>query len=196
MELTKGRVLLREFVDEDVGTLLPIHGDPRLLRYYAPELGTRDHARMLVDTFMRWATEHPRHNFQFAIVDRDSNTLLGSCGVRREGCLEGKAAFGIGIDANWWGRGIAHQAAKLILRFGFTELALREIRGVAVSENESVTRFASRLGFRSTGPRESEPWMVERGWKAMDCVMTREAWEKQAGKIPWVKGLPAHPGEQ
>ena len=177
MELTGGRVLLREFVDTDVGALLAIHADSRLLRYYAPELGTIDHARMLVDTFMRWANEQPRHNFQFAIVDRDSNTLLGSCGVRRKGCLEGQAEFGIGIDANWWGRGIAHEAAKLILRFGFTELALREIRGVAVSENEAVKRFVSRLGFSSTGPREGESWMVDRGWKATEWVITREAWE-------------------
>ena len=181
MELTEGRVLLREFVDDDVGALLAIHADPRLLRYYTPELGTRDHARMLVDMFMGWANEHPRHNFQFAIVDLDSDRLLGSCGVRRKGCLEGQAEFGIGIDANWWGRGIAHQAAKLILRFGFTELALREIRGVAVSENEAVKRFVSRLGFRSTGPREGESWMAERGWKAMDWVLTRQTWEKQAG---------------
>jgi ribosomal-protein-alanine N-acetyltransferase len=181
VELTEGRVLLREFVDEDVGALLAIHADPRLLRYYTPELGTRDHARMLVDMFIKWANEQPRHNFQLAIVDRASNTLLGSCGVRRKGCLEGQAEFGIGIDANWWGRGIAREAATLILRFGFTELALREIRGVAVSENEAVTRFVSRLGFSSTGPREGESWMAERGWKAMDWVMTRETWEKQAG---------------
>ena len=179
--LTEGRVLLREFVDADVGALLAIHADRRVLRYYAPEVGTRDHARMLVETFMRWAHEHPRHNFQFAIVDRASNALLGSCGVRRKGCLEGQAEFGIGIDANWWGQGIASEAATLILRFGFAELGLQEIRGVAVSENEAVTRFARRLGFRSTVPREGESWMAERGWKAMDWVMTRETWEKHAG---------------
>ena len=75
MELTEGRVLLREFVDKDVDALLAIHADPRVLRYYPPEVGTLDHARMLVDTFMRWAHEHPRHNFQFAIVDPASNAL-------------------------------------------------------------------------------------------------------------------------
>ena len=50
-----------------------------------------------------------------------------------------------------------------------------------MSENEAVTRYARRLGFRSTGPREGESWMVERGWKVTDWVMTREMWEKQAG---------------
>jgi RimJ/RimL family protein N-acetyltransferase len=181
MELTGRRTLLREFVEKDVSALMAIHADPRVLRYYAPELATREHARMLVDLFINWANENPRDNFQFAIVDRHSNSLLGSCGVRRKGCRAGQAEFGIGIDANWWGRGIAQEAATLILRYGFTELDLREIRGVAVFENEAVTRFASRLGFSSGVPREGEPWMAERGWKATDWVMTRETWEKLAG---------------
>ena len=70
MELTEGRILLREFTQEDVSGLLAIHSDPRVLRYYPPELGTQEHARMLVGMFIRWANEYPRDNFQFAIVDR------------------------------------------------------------------------------------------------------------------------------
>jgi hypothetical protein len=42
-----------------------------------------------------------------------STSLLGSCGVRKKGCGESQAEFGIGIDANWWGRGVAHEAARL-----------------------------------------------------------------------------------
>jgi hypothetical protein len=45
MELTEGRVLLREFVDNDVGALLAIHADPRLLRYYAGHRGSRRRPR-------------------------------------------------------------------------------------------------------------------------------------------------------
>ncbi|MBM3779295.1 MAG: GNAT family N-acetyltransferase [Acidimicrobiia bacterium] len=181
MELKGERILLREFVDADVGALLRIHADSRVLRYYALELATREHARMLVDRFINWANENPRDNFQLAIVDPGAKSLLGSCGVRRKGCRDGQAEFGIGIDANWWGRGVASEAAKLILRFGFTELDLREIRGVAVSENEAVKKFAGRLGFVSGVPRQGEPWMLERGWSATDWVMTCEMWEKQAG---------------
>ena len=69
MELTEGRVLLREFVDNDVVALLAIHADPRLLRYYAPELGTLDHARMLVDTFMMGERASPP---QFPVRHRRS----------------------------------------------------------------------------------------------------------------------------
>lgn len=181
MKLAGERVLLREFVEGDVDALLRVHADPRVLRYYAPEVATREHARMLVGTFIEWAGENPRDNFQLAIVDRKSASLLGSCGVRKQGCKEGQAEFGIGIDANWWGRGVAHEAARLILRFAFTELKLREVRAIAVSENEAWKNFASRLGFCPDAPWKGEPWMAERGWKATDWVITREMWDQQAG---------------
>src|SRR5262245_49625015 len=130
MELSGRRTLLREFTEEDVGTLQVIHGDPRVLRYYDPEVGTPEHARMLVGLFIQWAYENPRDNFQLAIVDPKSSTLLGSCGIRRKGRPKGQADFGIGIDASCWGRGLALEAARLILGFGFAELDLQDVRGV------------------------------------------------------------------
>ena len=181
MELPGERILLREFRESDVGALLAIHSDARVLRYYAPEVGTPEHARMLVEMFIRWANENPRQNFQFAIVDIKTNALLGSCGVRSKGYPPGKADFGIGIGADWWGRGIAQEAARIILRFGFAEFDLHEVRGVAVSENETVTKFARRLGFNPGPARQGEAWMTERDWRAVDWVITRETWEELAG---------------
>jgi ribosomal-protein-alanine N-acetyltransferase len=181
MELTGGRIVLREFIEKDVCALLAIHSDPRVLRYYDPEVGTLEHARMLVGLFIRWASESPRDNFQLAIVDLTTSNVLGSGGIRRKGCPKGQADFGIGIDANCWGRGLAREAAQLILGFGFSELDLHVVRGVAVSQNEGVTKFASRLGFTRGIPRGGELWMTERGWDAVEWVMTREAWKRRTG---------------
>ena len=81
----------------------------------------------------------------------------------------------IGIDADWWGRGIAQEAARTILRFGFSELDLNEVHGVAVSENGAVTRFVQRIGFSRGAAQRSDAWMKERGWTAVDWVITRES---------------------
>jgi [ribosomal protein S5]-alanine N-acetyltransferase len=181
MELKGERILLREFAESDVGGLLAVHSDPRVLRYYAPEVGTLEHSRMLVEMFIRWANENPRQNFQFAIVDLQSNTLLGSCGIRRQSSPPGQAEFGIGIDADWWRRGIAQEAARTVLRFGFSELDVHEVHGVAVAENEAVTKFVQRLGFSQGTARQGDAWMAERGWSAVDWVITRETWERLGG---------------
>jgi RimJ/RimL family protein N-acetyltransferase len=177
MELAGERIYLREFAASDVGALFTIHSDPHALRYYPPELGTPEHAQMLVEMFIRWAAENPRLNFQLAIVDRTTKVLLGSCGIRREGCLAGQGEFGIGIGRDWWGKGIAQEAAKIVLAFAFAELELDEIRAVAVVENEAVTKFLQRLGFSPGMRRRGDAWMVKKGLSAIDWRMTRDAWE-------------------
>jgi RimJ/RimL family protein N-acetyltransferase len=180
MELTGRRILLREFTENDVVTLAGIHSDPRVLSYSAPEVGTLAHARVLVEMFMQWATDDPRCNFQLAIVDRETNALVGSCGIRGKGCSPGQAEFGIGIGSEWWGKGIAHEAAKIILDFGFSELGLEKVYGVTVAENEAVSKFVRRLGFSPGIVRTGEPWMTERNWTALDWVITRETWNLRA----------------
>lgn len=180
MQLTGQRILLREFRDSDVVALAAIHSDPRALRYYAPEVGTLEHTQMLVDMFVQWANENPRDNFQLAIVDRETDVLMGSCGVRRKGCAADRAEFGIGIGSTWWGKGIAQEAARLILGFGFSELDLNEVYGVAVSANTAVSRFVQRLGFTLGMPRPGDAWMKERNWSASEWVITRETWNQRA----------------
>jgi ribosomal-protein-alanine N-acetyltransferase len=155
--------------------------DPRVLRYDSPEVGTPEHARMLVEMFIEWANENPRQNFQFAIVDLETSALLGSCGIRRKNYPPGQAELGIGIDADWWGRGIAQEAARAILRFGFSELDLQEVHGLANSENEGVTKFVRRLGFHRGSARQGDAWMAEKDWSAVDWVITRETWQRLAG---------------
>ena len=180
MRLTGQRILLREFTRGDVSALAAVHSDPRVLRYYPPEVGTLEHARMLVNMFIRWENESPRRNFQLAIEDRATAALLGSCGVRSSACSPGTAEFGIGIDASSWGKGIAHEAATIILDYGFSELGLREIYGTAVAENETVAKFARRLGFTPGTARPGETWMTERNWRALDWVITRDVWNQAA----------------
>jgi RimJ/RimL family protein N-acetyltransferase len=177
MELKGARIVLREFASGDVDALHAVHSDPNVLRYYAFDVGTREHAQALVDTFIAWAGECPRQNFQLAIVDSDTNRLLGSCGIRTKGCPPGEADFGIGIASEWWGKGIAQEAARLVLSFGFFELAVQSVRGVAVAENEGVSTFAARLGFTSAPPRRGDSWMTDRGWSARDWSLSRDNWE-------------------
>ena len=153
MQLTAPRVLLREFSQDDVAALTAIHSEPRALRYYAREVGTPEHTRMLVEMFMQWANESPRRNFQLAIVDRKTDELVGSCGIRGKAASPGNAEFGIGIGSSWWGKGVAYEAASTVLSFGFDELGLDEVRAVTVAENEAVARFVERLGFVSGAPR-------------------------------------------
>ena len=72
MQLEADRVLLRDFRGDDVTELQRYHADPDFLEFYAPDVATPEHAKQLVELFVRTARAQPRLDFSLAVVDRGS----------------------------------------------------------------------------------------------------------------------------
>jgi len=176
MELLGERVLLREFRRDDLVMLASYHADARYLEHYGPDVGSREHAERLLDSFLAWAVEAPRRNFQLAIAERSNRGLIGCCGLRTRGMAAGVAEFGVELSPDRWGRGHALEASRLLLGYGFRTLELSQVRAVAVGENERIGRLLRRLGFLSLGTREGKGWMKERGWTLADWTLVLDRW--------------------
>lgn len=165
MEIVTPRLLLREFTPADLPAFLAYQADPCHTEFYGPEDLDPGLAEGLIDRFLAWAAASPRQNYQLAIAQReDPADLIGSCGIRLEGCEPGLGEFGLELAADHWGRGFASEAARAILRFAFDDLGVREVRGVTVSANSRVQRLVARLGFREVETRPGPNWMRARGW--------------------------------
>jgi RimJ/RimL family protein N-acetyltransferase len=179
MEIVTKRFLLRDFTKEDEPSFLAYHADPRYAEFCAPEEVAPSHTRELLRLFSQWAAERPRRNYQLAIVDRrNSQELIGCCGLRRKGHDSDQAELGIELAPRCWGRyAYAIEVASALIEFGFCDLGLKEIRGVSVSANLRVARLAHRYGFVAVGTRPSPDWMYARGWSQTEWQLTRESWK-------------------
>jgi RimJ/RimL family protein N-acetyltransferase len=175
MEITTERLLLREVVEGDAAALAAYQGDPRSAEF-RPD-AVPDFARKLVGNFRLWAVEHPRRNYQLAVALRETpRELIGCCGVRGERLEAGNAEFGIELDPRWWGRGMATEASRAILGFGFRELGLEEVRALSVTENTRLSRLVTALGFTVLDRRPGPAWMAVRGWSQTEWQLSRERW--------------------
>jgi ribosomal-protein-alanine N-acetyltransferase len=173
VELLTERLVLRDFVIEDLSALEGYQSDPRYLAFYEPEHGPH-RSRVLLEKCIADSKEVPRQNFQLAIVDRASTSQpIGNCGVRRKGFEPGTAEFGLELAPHAWGKGFATEAATRLLGFAFEELGLEEIVGFSVTQNEPVNRLVERLGFELIGTRPGPPWMQERGWTQSEWRMKK-----------------------
>ena len=178
MEIVTRRLVLREFTTDDAAAFLAYQADPRYAEFYAPDEVGPEHGRALLDLFARWAAERPRRNYQLAIAERrDPHGLLGCCGLRLLGRDPGTAELGLELAASCWGRGYATEAARALLAFGFRELALDEVRGLAVSANARVVALARRLGLVEIAAHPGPAWMRARGWAETEWQLTRTRWE-------------------
>ncbi|MEO5324142.1 GNAT family N-acetyltransferase [Mesorhizobium sp. CC13] len=137
------RLILREMKRGDEAAILSIFADDYARRFYpemtdeagATEWIERNLARYRQDGFGLWA-----------MLDRSSGTLIGDCGVTWQD-VGGLRALEIGyhVAPAWRGRGLALEAARAAMAFGFKVTDEAEIGSIVAPDNTSSASVARRL---------------------------------------------------
>ena len=154
--LTTRRLILREVVTEDAEDLLAFRGDPEVQRYnLVPMKDTRE-ALGLVKTMQGWYTTG--YAIQWGITLRADDHVVGLCGLHDWSRHRRRAALGYDLARSHWGQGIAGEATRAVLRFGFEELDLEQLYALTVTENARSIRLLERLGFQFERVRPDNPW--------------------------------------
>jgi len=93
-------------------------------------------------------------NYMMAIVENDTNKLLGNCGLLHVDFINRSAEFGIFIgDKKYRGKGIGEEATRLILDFGFNALNLHHIWLRVFSFNKNAIGLYKKVGFKIIGTK-------------------------------------------
>lgn len=151
--LSDGRVLLRPYRAHDVDRL-----------YEAVHVSIRDVARWLPwchDGYAReesadWIASRPeawaqQEAYSFAVIDTQTRTFLGGCGLNQIDALHGVANLGYWVRSDRTGRGVATRAARLVACFGFESLELHRIEILMQPANVGSRRVAEKVGARYEG---------------------------------------------
>jgi RimJ/RimL family protein N-acetyltransferase len=176
VELTTERLILREFEARDWPDVLAYQNDPRYLRYYAWEERTAEDVQKFVQTFLDQKQERPRTKFQLAITLRNTNQLIGSCGIRKASAGAHEGDIGYEVAPSQWGLGYATEAARAMMAFGFTELGLHRISARCVAENVASARVLEKLGMRLEGRQRDKAHFKGRHWDTLLFAIRAEDW--------------------
>jgi ribosomal-protein-alanine N-acetyltransferase len=138
------RLLLREFVTEDIDALAAVISDPETMRFY-PE--PRDRAG--VESWI----ERNRRRYQddghglWAMILKSSGEVVGDCGLTRQ-TVEGVDEIEIGyhLRRDLWGRGLAPEAAAACRDYGFERLGVERLISLIRPENLPSRRVAEKVG--------------------------------------------------
>ena len=91
--------------------------------------------------------------YDWAVVDRDSGRMIGTCGFTRFDPPHNIGEIGYVLNPEFHGRGLGYEAAARVVRFGFEELELHRIEARFMRGNEASLRLAEKLGMRFEGYR-------------------------------------------
>lgn len=146
------RLQLRRMTQDDVPALLAVFGDPVVMRHYPAPF---DVVRMQewVDWNQRSYTDHGYG--LWALILRATGDLIGDCGLvnqRVDGVSEIEVGYHLRRD--FWGQGLATEAALGCLEYGFTTLDRRRFVSLIHPQNMASRRVAEKVGM--THRREVE----------------------------------------
>lgn len=144
--------------------------DPRVMRYVSNGEPWSDEKTLefVVRQRQCFAT---RGFCLWKMVSKETETICGMCGLQP---LEETPDIEIGwwLAPELWGQGIATEAARAVLLFGFGSAALARIVAVALPENTASTHIMEKLGMLYTGR------VVHQGFEVERFVITRAQYEK------------------
>jgi [ribosomal protein S5]-alanine N-acetyltransferase len=148
VHLETARLLMRPFVLSDLDALHCMWTDPEVRRYlWDDKIISRETAREVIEGSLE---NFEQRGFGFWILSLKNDSQLIGFGGLRQFKLEESGADEIeilyGLAPNYWGRGLATEAAQAFLRYGFEELGLENIYAGADPPNKASLRVMQRLG--------------------------------------------------
>jgi ribosomal-protein-alanine N-acetyltransferase len=92
--------------------------------------------------------------FDWAVVWREGfffEKMIGTCGFTRFDFANNSAELGYVINPEYRGRGIAPEALKRVIEFGFYELSLNRLEAKYIVGNDASRRVMEKVGMRFEG---------------------------------------------
>jgi len=101
-----------------------------------------------------------RDFIKFTIYHKQSKRPIGRIGFNHIDWVGRNANIFAEIgEPEYWGKGIAGEASRLMINYGFTELNLHKIIAGAFTPNKRSLRAAEKLGFEKEGVLKEEKYV-------------------------------------
>jgi len=142
------RLTLRRLVPDDLDRLAELYADPQVRRYFPDGTRTREETREELEWFLEGHPRRPELGL-WATDLNDGGAFVGRCGLL-PWTIDGREEVELAylLDKAYWGRGLATEAARGIVRHAFDDLGLTRLISLIDPDNAASQRVAERIGMR------------------------------------------------
>jgi ribosomal-protein-alanine N-acetyltransferase len=139
------RLLLRPMVEDDVDHLLRTFGDPKVMAAFESEPFDRSQMERWV---RRNLEQQDRYGYGlFTVVLKANGLVIGDCGLEHtDVCGEMESELGYDLCSEYWGQGLATEAAIAVRDFAFDAQKLSRLICMIRRGNEASRRVAEKVG--------------------------------------------------
>lgn len=139
-------LVLRPFTEVDLDPLYQVMNDREVLRYFpSSDPPSRAQIERLIQFQLKHWEKHGYGWWAVAVADSPNPPLIGWAGLQYLPETD-EIEVGYLLDKAHWGRGLATEAARESVRFGFDDLGIETIVGVVHPENIASQRVLEKTG--------------------------------------------------
>ena len=149
-EITTDRLHLRLATPEDAEDMLRYLSDPEVMNHTGmePFKTTEDvldeikwyHSLIKEDSGIRWG-----------VTLKETGKMIGSCGFHNREPRHFRAEIGYELSREHWGKGLAGEALRAVVRYGFDHLRLERVEALIEPDNHPSIRLVEKNGFLREG---------------------------------------------
>ncbi|MFB7140253.1 GNAT family N-acetyltransferase [Gottfriedia sp. NPDC056225] len=162
--LSTNRTMLREFVENDWKQVHKYASQKDVCQFQPWGPNSEDDTKEFVRTILVDQKKINRTRFALAIIEKESDELIGSIefNIRDEKNLIGE--IGYIINPSYWGKGFATEAAKEIISFGFEQFKLHRVFATCDVRNIGSAKVLEKCGLTLEG-KMREDLLLRDGWR-------------------------------
>lgn len=183
MNITTDRLLLRPFRASDFEAAHAYASVEEVTRYTSFGPNSPAETREFLARAEAEAAEEPRQHYNFAITLRGEDHVIGGTGFRIDQPAHRGAELGYVLHHDYWGRGIATEAAAAVMRFGFESANLHRIIARCHPDNIGSARVMEKLGMRYEGRQRHVMWMKGAWWDFLVYSLLDFEWRERYSAI-------------
>ena len=145
------RLTLRSFTLDDIDVYhAAIYNDPDVTRYLP---GGTVRSKKATKSIIEYYIEHEQtHGYTvWAVLHNQTNNLVGHCGLVHVLDSPEDVELVYAVRQDLWGQGLATEAARASLQYGFETAKLEEILAFAYPPNKASERVMQKLGMYDEG---------------------------------------------
>ena len=151
MHINTKRLILRPFTAEDFNDFHGLVSQKEVMKYLPENVMSEEEAREIFDWLIEcYVKNKPKVILKYTvgIIEKATNKLVGWCGFGPLDFDPSKIEVYYGLSSNYWGRGLATEATKAVLKYAFENAGLNEIFGVVVPDNIGSVKVIEKVGMK------------------------------------------------
>ncbi len=144
------RLLLRKIEQSDYKGVFEYASNPEVTKYL---LWSPHENIYFTKAYLKEVQKHYKKQnfFDWGITLKGQNKVIGTCGFSSFNIQNNTGEIGYVLGSEYWGRGIATEAAAAVIDFGFKVLRLHRIEAKLMTENSASKRVLEKCGMQAEG---------------------------------------------